>query len=127
MTKKKDIKPIIRKFKSQLYPFTLYFILHSDEKTRKKFGYTNNFENAVAVTCSNGKDIAIIISEESLNRPAEELIGTIAHECFHMAAEVMYGIGESLSVEHQEPWAYLIGWAVECVMKVVKEDRKWKI
>lgn len=127
MTKKKDIKPVIRKFKSQLYSFTLYFILHSDEKTRKKFGYTNNFENAVAVTCSNGKDIAIIISEELLNRPAEELIGTIAHECFHMTADVMYGIGESLSVEHQEPWAYLIGWATECVMKVVKEDRKWKI
>ena len=44
-----------------------------------------------------------------------------------MAADVMYDIGEKLSVDHQEPWAYLIGWAVECVMKIVKEDRKWKI
>lgn len=101
--------------------------MHSDEKTRKKFGYTNNFENASAVTCSNSKDIAIILSEELLNGPAEVLIGTIAHECLHMVAEVMYGIGEKLSVEHQEPWTYLIGWAVECVTKVVKEDRKWKI
>ena len=127
MTKKKDIKPVIRKFKSQSYPFTLYFILHSDEKTRKKFGYTDNFENESAVTCSNGKDIAIIISEKLLNDPAEVLIGTIVHECFHMTADMMYGIGEKLSVDHQEPWAYLIGWAVECVMKIVKEDRKWKI
>lgn len=127
MTKKKDLKPVIRKFKSQLYPFTLYFVIHSDEKTRKKYGYTNNFEHEDAVTCTNNLNVAIIISDDLLNGPAEKLIGVIAHECFHMTAEVMCGIGENLSVKHQEPYAYLIGWAVECVMKVVKEDKKWKI
>ena len=124
MTKKKDIKPVIRKFKSQLYPITLYFILHSDEKTRKKFGYTDNFENESAVTCSNGKDIAIIISEKLLNGPAEVLIGTIVHECFHMTADVMYDIGEKLSVDHQEPWAYLIMKRLECANEKLPEKQK---
>lgn len=44
----------------------------------------------------------------------------IAHECTHVA---MYMFGETgciADVENQEPLAYLVGWAFDCVNKVRK-------
>ena len=46
-----------------------------------------------------------------------DLINTIAHESMHVVLDTFDKIGEVISVEVQEPYAYYIGWICECIYK----------
>ena len=47
-------------------------------------------------------------------------INTISHEAAHVAADMYYFMGEKDAVTIQEPYAYLVGWASECIYKTFK-------
>lgn len=44
----------------------------------------------------------------------------IAHESSHVAICIFNDIGGNITYEDQEPFAYLVGWAFECMDKVRK-------
>ena len=52
--------------------------------------------------------------------------GTIAHESFHAAYEILNWAGVKVDVEHQEAFAYMLTWVVDEVHKTVKQDKKRK-
>lgn len=44
--------------------------------------------------------------------------GTIAHESVHVATYIFNDIGAFLTPSNQEPFAYLVGWAADCLQQV---------
>lgn len=52
--------------------------------------------------------------------------GTIAHESFHAAYEILNWAGVKVDVKHQEAFAYMLTWVVDEVHKTVKQDKKRK-
>lgn len=48
---------------------------------------------------------------------------TIAHESAHIAVGIFNYIGAPIDINHQEPFAYLCGWAANC-MNEVKSKKK---
>ena len=53
------------------------------------------------------------------NKKLDE-INTISHEATHVAADMYCYMGEKDTVTIQEPYAYLVGWASECIYKTFK-------
>lgn len=45
-------------------------------------------------------------------------VGTMAHESYHATKDILDHVGEKDDVEHQEPFAYLLGWIANCCDKV---------
>ena len=50
--------------------------------------------------------------------------GTIAHEAFHAAFDILDRAGVKPDAKNQEPFAYLLGWVVDAVHKTVEQDEK---
>lgn len=44
--------------------------------------------------------------------------GVIAHESVHVATYIFNDIGAFLTPSNQEPFAYLVGWAADCLQSV---------
>lgn len=57
-----------------------------------------------------------VFGNNKLEKDAD-LINTIAHEAMHVVLDTFDKIGEVISVEVQEPYAYYIGWICECIYK----------
>ena len=49
--------------------------------------------------------------------------GHIAHEAFHLAGKIMQDIGFQYTREYDEPWAYLIGFIVDGLEKIIQDDK----
>lgn len=52
------------------------------------------------------------------------LINTCAHEAVHVFLDIHRSIGEGVCLECQEPTAYFIGWATECIYKTLTKNDK---
>lgn len=44
--------------------------------------------------------------------------GEVAHEASHVAMDIMSDMGCILDPNNQEPFAYMIGWATDCIWQV---------
>lgn len=43
------------------------------------------------------------------------LVNTAGHEATHYALDIYYSIDSTVCTTHQEPFAYLVGWATQCI------------
>jgi hypothetical protein len=50
--------------------------------------------------------------------------GNVAHECLHIANRVWESVGGELDYRNDEPLCYLLGFLVDCVHKIISDDRK---
>lgn len=48
----------------------------------------------------------------------------IAHESVHAALEIFDYVNARISLDNQEPFAYLVGWIADCCNKVKKGEAK---
>ena len=72
-------------------------------------------ERAVILVRMNGEDS---FYKDKLERKIE-FISRIAHEAAHVALATYERIDETVCSNCQEPFAYYIGWIVECICKTV--------
>ena len=72
-------------------------------------------ERAVILVRMNGEDS---FYKDKLERKIE-FISRIAHEAAHVALTTYERIDEQVCDKCQEPFAYYIGWIVECICKTV--------
>ena len=72
-------------------------------------------ERAVILVRMNGEDK---FYKDKLERKIE-FISRIAHEAAHVALTTYERIDEHVCDRCQEPFAYYIGWIVECICKTV--------
>lgn len=61
----------------------------------------------------------VIINPEIQEKDKLGFHGSIAHESLHVVNFLFSHIGEIHSTEHDEPQAYLLGWVVEQVYKIL--------
>ncbi len=46
-----------------------------------------------------------------------DLTNSISHEAAHVVLETYAKIMDNVSVDHQEPFAYYLGWVAECIYR----------
>lgn len=94
------------------------FVIFSTRDAANKFlGYDdfcNNYAAQVSVlTCAAGIDyVALTFRDVS-----EYCADTLTHECVHAAWRILERVGVTVSVDNQEPLAYLAGWLSKEVNK----------
>lgn len=48
--------------------------------------------------------------------------GVIAHEAVHIANYIFKRIDAQLDINNDEPYAYLLGWIVDCITNILKKS-----
>lgn len=86
-------------------------ICSSAEAAAKKFGDGFMLKNFSAQVCRvehipTGVDMVVICFRSPASYHAEAL----THECIHAAWRILELVGVTVSVDNQEPLAYLAGW-----------------
>lgn len=136
------MKNNIDTYKNSIYEFDL--VVASDkvslEDIQKEYEYSSGdpIDNrltgpyATATTVrrkSDGRVVCLIklnSYDKSLKSKTEKhlwLINTIGHEALHYLLDLCYTISEIPNTECQEMFAYIQGWATECIYKTwMKKD-----
>lgn len=50
-------------------------------------------------------------------------VGIATHEATHVALRIYQLLSQNVSFESQEPFAYLVEWATECIYKTIRNDK----
>lgn len=132
----------VYKFKSGIYPPTVFITIERNINVLKdKYMFCDN-KNLTEENINlyddvyNALDTSGIVGFPVMDKDTRELgimllinsidnvdTGTIAHEAVHIADYIYQFIGgysQDFS-EGNECYAYLVGWAADCIFKVVKE------
>lgn len=137
MNKKKN-KIIIDKYIRPIYiPHILYVCkYYTKEDIDKMFEFTDGTSiieeetgQYSATTCYGVRDkatkklcIVVLLSEEltkHIRKNKEEVWNTCSHEAFHVADEILRYCDIQLCDGSKESYAYMVGWAAECIFKTV--------
>lgn len=116
-----DFKIKVHQFDPVIYP-SLLWVMVGDEVPKGRFPQLDPLEeNAIGQTEStndeeNNKN-GVMVRFRNLK---EMTACNIAHESVHVAAEMMRYVGGCIEVNNQEPFAYLVGWAADCIEQVKK-------
>ena len=120
---------IVGEYEITIYPVSkLYVVVNFDEKKFNKLFHdkTNQpvtkeeIDGYYATTFSGLFDknetpcVVVVIND------TKELHNTIAHEALHVACRILDQAEIYLTASSQEPYAYVVGWAAECMYKTLK-------
>lgn len=47
--------------------------------------------------------------------------GVVAHEAVHISNYIFKRIDATLDIDNDEPYAYLLGWIVDCITKILNK------
>lgn len=131
-------KTIIDKYIQPIYvPHILYVCKnYTKDKIDKLFEFVDgssifvdNKGTYMATTCYGVKEKAtnklciVVLLEECVSskykKDKDEVNSTVAHEAFHVADEILKYCEISLDEGSKEAYAYMVGWAAECIFKTV--------
>lgn len=96
------------------------------ERELKQYNVTNLQEIIGGITSASvGRSVAVTDSGPFLlwmpRIPVtSEEFGTLSHEIFHTVCFIMKGIGAEFSDDSEEPYAYLVGYLTEKILKAFK-------
>lgn len=124
----------IHEFSSEIYPLLLWVCLNAeDEALKDVYDFVPNNDGIKESIEKNSASVSIVIRKSDKRRGA--LVFTekkslmeahiIAHEAVHVA-DVFF---QELSMTSQafdggnEPYAYLVGWAVKCINSAIKHKK----
>lgn len=117
-----------------IYPRYLWLVVGDWSIADENFCYRNG-NKLVVLDGDYIAGIYKVIHKESGNYgelfyiPSYEYITSevIAHEGYHIAADIAKDMGINEDFDNQEPLAYLVGWAGKCIGEVYhKEEAKHK-
>ena len=54
----------------------------------------------------------------------DDYINTIGHEAGHVVLDIYNHIRQAVNADSQEPFCYLLGWALECINKTLQDEVK---
>lgn len=123
----KSDAPLLIEFTNDIFPRRLWVAVNpTREWVRQRFADTDGEEieycnDAKAAVYGNVMDndgkygILILIFESTLT------VSEIAHEATHYAMELHRAVGEDLSIDKQEMFAYLVGYGAKCISKALEE------
>ena len=115
-------KNIIREFKPDIYPYTIWVSESEDnlEELKRKFiGFYGDSEHEDLNSLSSTDLISVEKVKEKTTGRIGSLIrftgtdikpGDISHEVVHVANNLYSFIGKDTDVENDEDYAYLVGW-----------------
>lgn len=124
----KSKETIIHEFACEIFPRKLWVVKKPPHGWLEKHFQTIDGEKlheysnkeAMAVTYkeirninTNKFGILIVLLENNIS------ISVCAHEATHFAMGLYAAIGEDISTDYQEVMAYLVGYATDCIYKVV--------
>lgn len=117
-----------------VYTFDLYVIVNpNQEAIDERFCFKKDetsitddeWANYTAYTCAgvwdkekNKECIVVVINKL---QDEEQDVNTFAHEAFHVAATILDSCNISLTEDTNEAYAYLVGYAAECMYKTAKK------
>lgn len=70
--------------------------------------------------------ILVKYNSNTQNKKVDKVIdrvGIASHEATHVALLIYQLLGQNVSFESQEPFAYLVEWATECIYKTIRNDK----
>lgn len=86
---------------------------------------------AVTVSILDDKETtadAILVKYNSNTRNIKvdkviDRVGISSHEATHVALRIYQELGQNVTFDSQEPFAYLVEWATECIYKTIRNDK----
>lgn len=118
-----------KKVNIPIYGHMLYIAITEDvEKDlpdiQKKFSDTIKGPIANGIAARLGKHCLVVINTKDFTDTS--ILGTIAHEAFHITNFIFESLGIKPDVNNDEAQAYLLSWIVEQVVKVYKQQDNGK-
>lgn len=113
-------------YNPQIYPRKLWIVKTNDFKVLNElFCYSDGSPLIASYVPAKATVMSVMEKESgllgSLLWIEDNLtIGDMAHEAFHIAANIFGDVGGIIDVENQEPFAYLVGWATNCIYKTIR-------
>ena len=130
-------KKVIDKYSQPIYvPQNLYICKNFSKADLDKLFYVEDHKSildtvsideyqaltisgAFEVSTSNICIVILINYEECTDMQAEDIAGLCAHEAFHVAHRMLELCGLELASESCESYAFVTGWAAECMFKTM--------
>jgi hypothetical protein len=100
-----------KRIKIPIYEQSLLVVVSDNFKSVEKEFNLADTSNYNGVCFENERGIVILIAPDSD-------LSVIAHESVHAAGILFDIVGATVDVKNDEPFAYLVGWIVEQVLKV---------
>lgn len=124
----KKVSNIIHQFDPVIYPRKLWIIKTPDENIVKG-AFTDRLGAELSFVDDTGNPIDCLVMRvrHKDSKMYGMLVwiqcdmgfGTIAHEAFHVACDIFQDVEAMGDFNNQEPLAYLVGFAADCINQVV--------
>lgn len=110
----------VEKFKIPIYSTRVTIVQGKDlqkigRALRLKYPKDWTFENTTAITSFRGKKGVFMVFKKGVSA------GVIAHECLHAAGGILSDKGYRYEPDNDEPMAYLLGYMVDKVVKILSK------
>lgn len=117
--------PKVFEFKNDIYPFRLWVCITCKDlsdrfyNTAELLGDIAGETTEVHEKATQRNGILIRFTTK-----ADMTMSNIAHEAYHATKAVFHYVGAMDDYEHQEAFAYLLGWVVNCLEQVKTSKNK---